>query len=373
MQQELFIGLMSGTSLDGLDAALVGFENTASKTAVYATCEFDFPDRLRGRLLEAIQSANARAPEDIASLHTDLGKFYGHCVNQLIDQAKVDAAAVAAIGSHGQTVNHRPDASPPFSVQLGCGKAIAQTTGITTVNDFRRADIDAGGQGAPLAPAFHEWAFGQKLAIGAVVNIGGIANVTVLDPNKSLVGYDTGPGNTLLDIWARRHLACDYDINGEWAKSGTSHDGLLQLFLKDPYFAKSAPKSTGREYFHQVWLDTCLDSLGTEISAVDVQATLTNLTAISIANAVRDHDVRNVWICGGGAFNTFLLDCLATQLNEAQLATTAELGISPDWVEAIAFAWLARARIRNEAAGRPSVTGARNAAVLGVIHDVPKT
>ncbi len=367
MQRELFIGLMSGTSLDGIDAVLVSFDEASHSATLHASHEYKFPDRLLTELRTVVEQPDRSAPEKLVVLHGELGMIYAQAVNSLLTKSGTQPGEIAAIGCHGQTVDHQPNANPPFSLQLGDGAVIAAATGITTVNDFRSADIALGGQGAPLAPAFHAWAFAAKETV-AVVNIGGIANITVLTPNDPVLGYDTGPGNTLLDVWSRQERDIDFDDDGQWGTTGQCDPRLLAIFRSEPYFAEIAPKSTGRELFNLPWLNNKLAEHGQELAGENIQATLTELTASTIADAVKTHGAQRVWVCGGGAKNSFLMNRIAALLENIPVQSTDAAGIPADWVEAIAFAWLARARIAETPAGMPSVTGATAAALLGQIH-----
>jgi anhydro-N-acetylmuramic acid kinase len=368
MSKELFIGLMSGTSLDGIDAVLVSFDDTKHSVQQLACRQDTYPDQVKEDLFTIIENPQVTSSDLHTTLDRDLALHYSQSVSKLLRDAGIAASDIAAIGCHGQTVNHQPDANPPFSLQLGSGSAIAAATGIKTINDFRRADIELGGQGAPLVPAFHEWAFGQSSKTHAVVNIGGIANITVLSPGQDVIGFDTGPGNTLLDLWTQQNLHKNYDANGDWGRTGQLNAALLKHMLADNYFLRQPPKSTGREYFNLTWLREKLNALDSPIDACDVQATLTDLTARSIATAVQQHQCAGIWVCGGGAHNDFLCARISQHYSGPPVQSTAALGIEPDWVEAIAFAWLAMSRINEREAGRPSVTGARAPALLGDIH-----
>jgi len=369
---ELFVGLMSGTSLDAIDTVLVQFheQEGSRKVELLAAREQPFPRDLQLALQALIESPGNVALDTVGKLDRQLGLLYAAAVNTLLDICGADRTRIAAIGNHGQTIRHSPDTSPAFTWQLGDAATIAAESGIPTVGQFRNADIALGGQGAPLVPAFHNWAFGTEAASSCVVNIGGIANVTVLQPPNPPVGYDTGPGNTLLDMWYREHQSGEFDRDGNWAARGTVIPALLERMLADPYFSRSAPKSTGREYFNLGWLRAAL--AGLTIEASNVQATLAELSARTIAAAIRSHmSAGHVWLCGGGARNSDLMQRIIRELPGCKVATTTDLGIAPEWVEATAFAWLARARLRGQAAGIPGVTGARKPAILGSIHLPP--
>jgi anhydro-N-acetylmuramic acid kinase len=280
----------------------------------------------------------------------------------------VPAREVTAIGSHGQTVRHQPDGRRPYSLQIGNPDIIATGTGVTTVADFRSADIAAGGQGAPLVPPFHDWLFASPGESRVILNIGGIANVTILPPDeRPVIGFDTGPGNTLMDRWIHRHRGKSFDEGGAWAASGEVDDALLERLLSFGYFRLDPPKSTGLEDFNLDWLDR--HEVGAYEPA-DVQATLAELTARSVAMDVRRHadEANQLFVCGGGAHNSHLMQRLAANLPDVRIDTTLAVGLDPDWVEAIAFAWLAMRTIRNEPGNLPSVTGASRKVVLGTIH-----
>jgi len=368
MQSELFIGLMSGTSLDGIDAALVSFDAADHSVQLHKTCEFEFPQDIHTKLRHAVETPDETDSQQLKELDDELGLLYASSVNSLLKAANIPANDVTAIGCHGQTVDHQPDANPPFSLQLGSGEIIAKTTGITTVNDFRRADIKAGGQGAPLAPGFHEWAFGQQESTSAIVNIGGIANITILSPDEPVKGYDTGPGNTLLDLWCHEHTQKPFDNNGAWGNRGKCDSAFLKQLLQEPYLSRTPPKSTGRELFNLQWLKKMFGECNLKLAPQDVQATLTEFTAQTIATAAQQCAAKQILICGGGARNAFLMGRLAANLQNCSVITTDRAGVPADWVEAIAFAWFARARLAGIPAGIPSVTGARSAELLGTIH-----
>ena len=360
----LYLGLISGTSADGIDAALVRFEPQlnviAAHTAVYS-------DALRKRVLALATSDAAIALDDFGRLDVEIGAAFGAAARSLLQAAGIDPDAVVAIGSHGQTVCHRPHGAHPFSLQIGDPSVIAERSGILTVADFRCADVAAGGQGAPLLPALHAAVFADPEIARAILNLGGIANVTVLAPGCEVLGFDTGPANCLLDAWAVRHLGTVRDHNGAWAKSGRVDRSLLANWLADPYFAAAPPQSTGREVFNLDWLDARLPE---SLAPADVQASLLHLSARSIAEAIRAHGrgTREVYACGGGVHNAMLMDALRAELPGVPVETTAALGLDPDYVEAVGFAWLARARLLGESGNLPSVTGARGPRLLGAIY-----
>jgi len=363
---DYYIGLISGTSMDGIDAALVKFEDTSVE--IIKTHEHRYPDALRDQLLSAIRDPENFMVDDIGQLDQWVGESFRDAANGLIENAGFDAAAITAIGSHGQTVRHQPDTAHPFTLQIGDPSVIATGTGIKTVADFRRMDVALGGQGAPLTPLFHEWLFSEPGSIRVVLNIGGIANVTVLPGDTAgTTGFDTGPGNTLLDAWAERHLKQSFDKDGDWAAQGEVNTDLLARLLEDPYFAADPPKSTGFEYFNLAWLQA--KDL-TACEPADVQATLSALTAESIAAAIHHHasESANVLVCGGGVHNSDLLHRLRAALPGISVTSTESVGLDPDWVEAVAFAWLALRNTQNLPGNLPAVTGASRRAVLGATY-----
>ena len=363
---DYYIGLISGTSMDGIDAALVDLGEAS--VDVLQTHSHDYPAALRQELGAAALEAANRTFDDVAALHHDVGVCFRNAALMLLRQSGVDASAVVAIGSHGQTVRHEPDATEPYSLQIGDPEIIAAGTGIATVADFRSADIALGGQGAPLAPAFHEWLFRERGVARVVLNIGGIANVTILPADDGATsGFDTGPGNTLLDAWVRRHQGEPFDRDGAWSASGSVAADLLARLLADDYFRLAPPKSTGFEYFNLEWLD----GFGVrQLQPADVQATLCQLTAASIADAIRSATTSGceVLVCGGGVHNADLMRRLAALLPDSRVASSATAGLDPDWVEAVAFAWLARETMAGRPGNLPAVTGAVRPTVLGTIH-----
>ncbi len=361
---EWFIGLMSGTSMDGIDAALVSFE---PQPRLQATHTRPYPEALRRELL-ALARPGENEVDRLGAADVLVGREFAAAANTLLAQARVAASRVRAVGSHGQTVRHRPGTSPAFTLQIGDPNTIAADTGLPVVADFRRKDMALGGQGAPLVPAFHEAVFRTAERDRVVVNIGGIANLTVLPRAARGVvsGFDTGPGNTLLDTWSRRVLGQPMDRDGALAARGRVVAPLLGRMLADPYFSARPPKSTGPEYFTPAWLDRHLG--GAAVEAADVQATLVALTARSIADAVRPDagaGQPEVFVCGGGARNPVLMQALAAELPGCPVARTDALGVEGDWVEAMAFAWLAQRHLARQTGNCPAVTGARRAAVLG--------
>ena len=360
----LFLGLISGTSADGIDAALVRFDPGIE---VIATETVAYPPDIRQRLLALTAAAASISLDEFGALDVAVGECFADAALQLLGKTGVSPAAISAIGSHGQTVRHRPDGRYPFSLQIGDASVIAERTGICTIADFRRRDVAAGGQGAPLAPAFHAAAFSTLMPC-ALLNLGGIANLSLLTNEQDILGFDTGPANCLLDAWNARHIGTPCDINGVWASSGRVNTDLLRELLDDPYFDATPPKSTGREVFNLDWLDVRLEHHA--LSAVDVQATLLLLSTRSIANALKQSGspAQHVLACGGGVHNTALMASLAAELHPVSLASTSSVGVDPDFVEAALFAWLAWQRLEGKPGNLPGVTGARGLRVLGAVH-----
>lgn len=366
---ELYIGLMSGTSADGIDVVLVNFSD--KPPSLVASYYVAYPQALRTKILNLCRPGENEI-ERLGELDAILGKAFGLAVNALLEEQAIPSSSIQAIGSHGQTIRHQPHQAKRFTLQIGDPNIIAAETGITTVADFRRKDMALGGEGAPLVPAFHQEVFASEKSDRAVVNIGGIANVTILPQKKqnSLVGFDTGPGNVLMDAWIYQQLQKPHDVSGEWAATGTVQANLLQKFLADPFFAAPAPKSTGREYFNLDWINKILENCDEQFRPEDVQATLAELTATSILDAIRKNLIKgDILICGGGTQNTYLMSRLQTLASSHfNVRSTDEFGIHPDWVEAIAFAWLARQTINKLPGNVPSVTGAKRASVLGGVY-----
>ena len=368
-----YVGLMSGTSVDSVDAAVIALPPDGS--LLKAAVHYAIPAALRAEI-QALCRAGEKPPsgelEGAMGVDTELGRLFAEAALAVIEQSGISKSSIRAIGSHGQTVRHRPDGRRPFSIQLANPSVIAEATGITTVADFRARDIAVGGQGAPLASAFHNAMFRSSSRNRAVVNIGGIANVTFLpaDTRTSVLGFDTGPGNTLLDQWIRSARGLDYDDEGHWADGGTANAELLKHLLGDPYFKKAPPKSTGRELFNLEWLQVRLNKLGGALNPQTVQATLLQLTATTIAQAIAglSPKVDEAYVCGGGTHNSALVAALAKALGKIPLRTTRDLGLDPDWVEAATFAWLAHQTLEGQPGNLPSVTGAKRPVVLGGIY-----
>lgn len=365
------IGAMSGTSMDGVDAVLVDI--TTDHIRPVAAFQLPYPDSLLKQLHELCQTGNNEL-NLCGSVDRAVATVFANTVNELLAAQKLSSSDILAIGSHGQTIRHYPNEVPGladsalgFTLQIGDSNTLAVLTGIDVVSDFRRKDIALGGQGAPLVPAYHHAQFSKSVNTRVVVNIGGFANITVLPGNNpgGIRGFDTGPGNVLMDAWCLQHCGKAYDENGDWAASGTVHQPLLNSMLADPYFAVTGPKSTGREYFNRPWLAQQLTRFP-DVPPEDVQATLLGLTAHTIANAINDvTDTAECYVCGGGAFNQVLMNKLQTLLPDVTVSSTHALGIHPQWVEGVAFAWLAWAHINCIPGNVPAVTGASREAVLG--------
>lgn len=362
----LFLGMISGTSADGIDVALARFQNEQLHLLHGAT--HPYPPKLRALVLELSQAAGEVELDDFGALDQRIGAAFAAAALATLSTAGVAADAVIAVGSHGQTLRHRPHGAYPFTLQVGDANVIAERTGICTVADFRRRDVAAGGQGAPLLPALHAALFADADANVAVLNLGGIANLTLLPRAGKVTGFDTGPANCLLDAWSMRHRGSAHDEGGRWAASGIVDASLLESMLADPYFGLSAPRSTGRDRFHLDWLDGHLS--GRECNPADVQATVLELTARSIADALQKElpGVARVLACGGGVHNRALMQRLSERISPAVLATTETYGLDPDFVEATGFAWLARQTLLARPGNLPSVTGAKGPRILGAIH-----
>ena len=375
---ELYIGLMSGTSVDGIDAALVEI-SSANAVNVIETQFTPFNKQLRDNINQLAQTnwnihGDKLTQCSDSELHTQLAQDYANASLALLSKANKLPSDIIAIANHGQTVRHEPNANPPFSLQLGDGQLIANLTNIKTITQFRQADLAVSGQGAPLMPAFHQAVFNQEKGtnkkITFVLNIGGIANISLL--GDSIIGYDTGPGNTLLDQWILQHKQRPYDSNGDWAANGKKIDALLNALLSDPYFTLPYPKSTGPDYFNLEWLKQHCLNAGLSLhehKPEDIQHTLVLLTIQSIANSIKlsssNSDDIQIFICGGGAHNTFILKQLEAALPNVVIDTTDTLGVPADWVEAAGFAWLGYCFEHNIPSNLPEVTGATRNVILG--------
>jgi anhydro-N-acetylmuramic acid kinase len=356
----LYIGLMSGTSMDGVDGVLARF---SPQCQTLAHAHQAFPASLRAQFM-ALQQPGENEIDREALAANELAVQYAACVEKLLQQSGLTANEIAAVGAHGQTIRHRPERA--YTRQSQNPALLAELTGIDVIADFRSRDIAAGGQGAPLVPAFHQALFAQPGECRALVNIGGISNISMLHANGLVQGCDTGPGNVLLDAWIESERGQPYDANGAWAESGKIHSGLLNTLLNEPFLARPAPKSTGRDLFHRVWLEQQL-AQHPNLPSADVQATLTAFTAQSIADMLLrcSEDLQALYVCGGGAYNGYLMSLLALALPNIKLSTTASLGVAPDQVEALAFAWLARCHLLHQPGNLPAVTGASGVRILG--------
>jgi len=361
-----FLGLISGTSADGVDAALVSFDDNGVLAAPAFAQTTAYPASLRASLLECMRSDAALSLQTLGALDQRVAQAFADAALRLIRSAPISAQDVVAIGSHGQTLFHAPGGDYPHTLQIGDPSSIAALTGIDTVADFRRADMAAGGQGAPLAPALHAAQWRSATEPRAVVNLGGIANVTVLPaaPDEPVVAFDSGPANCLMDSWHALHRGGPVDTDGRWARQGSVAASLLNAMRGDPYFARRGPKSTGREYFDTAWLRGHL-AAQPKLTPVDVQATLLALTVETVAAALEQSGASSIFLCGGGARNQTLVSSLARQLKDADIRKTDELGIPADDVEAVAFAWLAMRHVDRLPGNLPSVTGATRPAILG--------
>lgn len=363
----LFIGLMSGTSADGIDAALVQFPAEGGCRFVHGHTH-PWDQAFRAELITLGEGGQLASLDALGRIDAQIGIAFAAAANELLRASGVARSQVRAIGSHGQTVRHRPLADPAFTLQLGDANRIAEATGITTVADFRRRDVAAGGHGAPLMPAFHLAMLGTTDEDRAVLNLGGIANLTLIPRDGVPRGFDTGPANALMDAWCQRHRSLPFDADGAFAASGQVDEALLAQWLAEPWFALPPPKSTGREQFHLDWAARAMGD--GQHAAADVQATLLELTAATVADALLAHlpGARRVLVCGGGVRNPQLLRRLAARLPGAVIESSAVHGLDPDYLEAMGFAWLAQRTLAGLPGNLPSVSGARGPRILGAIH-----
>ena len=360
-----YLGLMSGTSMDAIDAALVDFD--VSPLALVAVSATALDPALKRRIARVLDSPDRVALDELGQLDVELAKGFAEAALALLRDAGVDPKRVTAIGSHGQTLRHRPDLPTPFTWQICDPNTLAEMTGIAVVADFRRRDVAAGGQGAPLLPVFHDQVFRSGAEDRVIANLGGIANITILQRGTAVTGFDTGPANRLLDAWMALHQGRDFDAGGAWAGTGRCDDALLQQLLDEPYLNMSPPKSTGRELFNMPWLEHKLGLI--ERRPQDVQATLLQLTAVTVATAVRRYTPgAALYVCGGGAHNSGLLQAIARLMAPNRVATTAALGLDPDYVEAVAFGWFARRTLKGLTSSAASVTGAAGPRILGGVY-----
>ena len=364
-----YIGLMSGTSMDAIDVVVADLDDQSATVLAYQ--QFPIPEKIQLRVRAVKRSSSI---DIITELDVILAGLFADAVCSLLDSSGLKAEDIVAIGSHGQTVLHLPEDQHPRTLQIGDANIIARLTGITTVADFRRMDIAAGGQGAPLAPGFHAWYFKSFKGKQLILNIGGMANLTILN-GDDVTGFDSGPGNALLDDWIRQHKGLDFDRDGRWASSGQCHDALLNSMLDCDYFGKKTPKSTGKDEFNLIWLSHLIDQCKEKPSVVDVQATLLQLSAQTISDAICEHagDAVEIIVCGGGCHNIALMGKLEKLLEDKVISCTDKYDIDPDAVEAIAFAWLAKQRLDGKPGNLPSVTGATQPVILGAIYQPVKS
>jgi len=363
----IYIGLMSGTSIDSVDAAAVDF--TDGQLKLIGSHSHPIPEPLRKDILNLCLPGR-----DTVQLYAEtdraLGELFADAALALMDKLKLGADKIMAIGSHGQTIRHSAPSQTEngYSQQIGDANIIAARTGCSVVADFRRKDIALGGQGAPLVPTFHRQLFFSPQNNRVIANIGGIANITILNINGDCSGFDTGPGNMLLDAWCQKHTGNAYDNDGNWGASGDVDNALLSKLKAHPFLAQPTPKSTGREEFNLPWLEQQLQHF--HLSPQDIQATLTAFTAQTLADCINNLDtpVDEVFVCGGGAFNGQLMEQLQSDLHNSELQSTAQLRLDPNWVEACAFAWLAKQRMENKTGNLPAVTGAKRETILGAAY-----
>ncbi|OEY66529.1 anhydro-N-acetylmuramic acid kinase [Marinobacter sp. X15-166B] len=362
---DLYIGLMSGTSMDGIDAALVSF--AGSQPELLATHTTHYGTTLRQRIIAASQ--NKANPDELGELDHQIGQLFAQAACAALELSGLTASQVTAIGSHGQTVRHQPRSAHPFSMQLGDPNIIVERTGIPTVADFRRRDLAAHGEGAPLAPAFHQAFFAHPDEDRCILNIGGIANISWLPGNsgQTTLGFDTGPGNALLDAWCQDQTGKPFDQNGRWASEGRIHQDLLNDLLSDAYFSLPPPKSTGKEKFNLQWLKTFLNR-HPDATGADIQRTLLELTVTTITHQLPESGSLKIFACGGGVYNDELMNQLRRACAPCPVSITDELGIHAQWVEAIAFAWLAQQTMEKRPGNLPDVTGASGGRILGGVY-----
>jgi anhydro-N-acetylmuramic acid kinase len=361
----MYLGLISGTSLDAIDAALVDFD--IAPLRLIATSATAFEPGLKRRISALIDRADSVDLDEVGQIDVELGRAFARAALALMHSAGVSAGRVTAIGSHGQTLRHRPDLPAPFTWQIGDPNTLAEMTGVNVVADFRRRDVAAGGQGAPLLPVFHDQVFRSDREDRVIANLGGIANITILTRDSGVTGFDTGPANRLLDAWISLHQDKEFDAGGAWAATGQIDETLLQGLLDEPYLRLAPPKSTGRELFNLPWLQNKLGLFSRQPR--DVQATLQQFTARSLAEAVRRHAPgAALYVCGGGAHNSGLLRAIAALIAPNRVASTEVLGLDPDYVEAVAFAWFAKRTLEGLTSSAGGVTGAKGARILGGVY-----
>lgn len=369
MSSKLYIGLMSGTSMDAVDCVLIDLSEPIN---VIDFINVDIPATLKLDILDLCQEQGDNQIKKLGETDVELGKLFASTVISILEKNQIGSTQIQAIGSHGQTIRHQPPAqnSNAYTIQIADPNTIAALTGITTVADFRRKDMALSGQGAPLLPVFHQHIFKTTETDRVILNIGGIANITLLrNGDAQTIGFDTGPGNILLDSWIQKNLNQPYDKDGEWGGTGESNSELLSFMLEDSYFSSPSPKSTGREYFNLFWIEQILTDYTKEVSPQDVQATLLELTAISIAQAIKGLIATGeIIVCGGGTKNTSLIQSLNTQLKSFKISSSDDYGIDSDALEAIAFAWFAHKTIHRKALDLTTITGSSKPHVMGGIY-----
>jgi len=360
----LYIGLMSGTSMDGIDAVIVELDD--NNCLVKKNHNISYPHKVRSLLLSSSRNWESTTSEKIEMLDRKVGECFREATTTLLKKSKIKHSNIIAIGSHGQTIRHQPRIKNPYSLQIGNPQIIANGTQIKTIADFRRNDIDAGGQGAPLTPSFHKWFFSDKKYDRVILNIGGFSNITILSKSQKRVrGFDTGPGNSLMDSWIQEKRKLPFDMNGEYAKNGEIIPELFDKLSKDPYFSSPSPKSTGFEYFNLTWLKNHIGN--TVFKNADIQATLLNLTVSTIKQSILSSapNTKQVIVCGGGVHNSYLMTQISDSLYPIIVKKSDDFGLSPDYMEAVAFAWLAKQKLEGIPANIPSVTGANRNVILG--------
>lgn len=366
--ENLFLGMMSGTSLDGIDTVLIRCLAAGEIPELLATNFQPIDDQTKNELLNLCNASEVKI-QTLGQLDTKMGHIFANAALNLLQSTKTKPHEISAIGCHGQTIYHAPNGSYPFTMQIGNPNLISELTGITTIADFRRRDIAAGGQGAPIAPLFHRLIFKSDKQSRVVLNLGGIANITLLDPNRPEAAFDTGPANILMDYWVSKHKNKPYDRSGEWASSGSVNESLLKIFREEDYFNLPLPKSTGRELFNASWLESKLSDAALDLSPSIVQATLQELTASTISDSIELLEpVDEILVCGGGAHNSSLVSRLRTLLSKSKIKSTAALGLNPDWVEATAFAWMAGETLAGRRLDTRAFTGAKRSVYLGAIY-----
>ena len=363
---EIYVGLMSGTSVDSIDCATLDLSSEEIK--VLSCKNFEIPKDLKKDIIQSSQSEKIEQ-ELIDGLDFRMAEVLVESVKEIISDSDIEVKDIRAIGSHGQTIKHEPRSETPYTLQIGDPQKISNDLNVITVGNYRHDDIEAGGEGAPLTPVFHNTVFGSDRKKKAIVNIGGITNITVLD-YPELIGFDTGPGNCLMDCWSRINNIGNYDDRGYWASSGTTNQSLLRVMMEDEYFSRKYPKSTGPDYFSHDWIRNNLLKLSKEILAEDVQATLAQVTVVSLIESINSLNLsdENIYLCGGGVHNDFLCNEINEQ-SKKSVSTTFELGIDPDYVEAICFGWLAKQRIENKSFNLSEITGSKGEVYLGRIYE----